>query len=97
MFRAMGAGPLTILWLIQAEALLIALTGCGLAVTLNAFVFPLLSDTLSQQLGLFLSGSVFTWQTGVIVVAVMLATWLCSFVPAIAAYRQALQAGLTHR
>lgn len=96
-FRAMGAGPLTILWLIQAEALLIALTGCGLAVTLNAFVFPLLSDTLSQQLGLFLSGSVFTWQTGVIVVAVMLATWLCSFVPAIAAYRQALQAGLTHR
>ena len=96
-FRAMGAGPLTILWLIQAEALLIALAGSVLAVGFNAVLFPVLSDTLSQQYGLFLSGSVLTSQTGIIVLAVLLATWLCSFIPAVAAYRQALQTGLSGR
>ena len=96
-FRAMGAGPLTILWLIQAEALLIALTGSVLAVGLNVVLFPVFSDTLSQQFGLFLSGSVLNRQTGMIVLAVLLATWLCSFIPAVAAYRHALQAGLSSR
>ncbi|QPG05491.1 ABC transporter permease [Salinimonas marina] len=95
--RAMGAGPATILWLIQAEALLISAFACVLAVELDALLFAIFSDTLSTRFGLFLSGSLLTMHTGIIIALVLAATWVCSFVPAMAAYRQALHVGLTQR
>ena len=95
--RTMGAGPATILWLIQAEALLISAFACVLAIGFDALLFAVFSETLSTQFGLFISGTLLTMHTGVIIALVLVATWICSFVPAIAAYRQALHAGLTQR
>ncbi len=95
--RAMGAGPLTLLWLIQFEALLVSALACGVAVTLDGVLFSVFASSLSENFGLFLSGSILTLHTGVIVALVLLATWLCSFIPAVAAYRQALHAGLSNR
>lgn len=96
-FRAMGAGPLTLLWLIQFEALLVSTIACGVAITLDEVLFSVFASSLSENFGLFLSGSVLTLHTGVILALVLLATWLCSFIPAVAAYRQALHAGLSAR
>lgn len=95
--RAMGAGPLAILWLIQTEALLVALVGCIAALGLDSALFISLAPLLSEQFGLFISGTLFTVNSAVIVGSVLAATWLCSFVPALAAYRQALHAGLSQR
>ncbi len=94
--RAIGAGPLTLLWLIQAEALLISGAACLLSLlTVSATLF-ITSDWLSSQFGLFISGSLFTPSTAIVIGSVMVATWLVSFIPAIAAYRRALHSGLQH-
>lgn len=95
--RAMGAGPVTILWLIQAEALFISALACVIAIGSDALLFIMFSETLSTQFGLFISGSLLNTQTWSILALVMAATWLCSFIPALVAYRQALHSGLTQR
>ena len=95
--RAMGAGPLSILWLVQTEALLVALTGCIAALGIDAGLFVLLEPLLSEEFGLFISGTLLTVNSTIIIGSVLVATWLCSFVPALAAYRQALHAGLSQR
>ncbi|MCU7553394.1 ABC transporter permease [Alteromonas sp. ASW11-19] len=95
--RAIGAGPGTILWLIQAEALLITAVGCAVsfaAVSLGLVVF---ADWLNASYGLVVTGSLFTLQSAIVVGCVLAATWVCSFIPAIAAYRSALHAGLSTR
>lgn len=94
--RAIGAGPGTILWLIQAEALLISGAGCVIALAAVSLTVLLTSDWLSSEYGLFVSGSLLTPSTAVVMVSVILATWLVSFIPAIAAYRRALHSGLQH-
>ncbi|MBD3585562.1 ABC transporter permease [Salinimonas sp. HHU 13199] len=95
--RAMGAGPLAILWLIQTEALLVALVGCIAALGIDSVLFVSLASVLSEKFGLFISGTLLTGNSAVIIGSVLIATWLCSFVPALAAYRQALHAGLSQR
>ena len=94
--RAIGAGPGTILWLMQAEALLISGAGCIIALATVSLTVLLTSDWLSSEYGLFVSGSLLTPSTAVVITCVILATWLVSFIPAIAAYRQALHSGLQH-
>lgn len=94
--RAIGAGPGTILWLIQAEALLISGAGCIIALATVSLTVLLTSDWLSSEYGLFVSGSLLTPSTAVVIASVVLATWLVSFIPAIAAYRRALHSGLQH-
>lgn len=95
--RAMGAGPVAILWLVQTEALLLALGACLIALGLDSLLFVGLKDFLSTKFGLFITGNLLTVNSGVIIICVLAATWLCSFVPALAAYRQALHAGLSQR
>lgn len=95
--RAIGAGPGTILWLVQAEALLISGSACALAFVLDMTLLSLGSELLSSRFGLFISGGLFSANSAVIIACVMLATWLVSLAPAIVAYRQALHAGLSSR
>ncbi|GGW78219.1 ABC transporter permease [Alteromonas halophila] len=94
--RAIGAGPGTVLWLIQAEALLISSAGCVIAFIAVSATLYLSADWLSSTYGLFVSGTLFTPATAIVVVSVILATWLVSFIPALAAYRRALHSGLQH-
>lgn len=93
--RAIGAGPITILWLVQAEALLISLVGCVLSIALVSASLTLFSDWLNASYGLIVTGSLMTPATGIVIASVLAATWLCSFIPAIAAYRTALHTGLS--
>ena len=95
--RAIGAGPATILWLVQAEALLISAVGCVFSIALVSAGLSLFSEWLNASYGLIVTGSLFTQATGIVIVCVMAATWLCSFIPAIAAYRTALHTGLSGR
>lgn len=95
--RAIGAGPVTILWLIQAEALLISVVGCVLSIALVSAGLSLFSEWLNASYGLIVTGSLFTQATGIVIASVLAATWLCSFIPAIAAYRTALHSGLSTR
>ena len=95
--RAIGAGPFTILWLVQAEALLISVVGCALSIALVSAGLTLFADWLNASYGLIVTGSLFTSATGIVIACVLAATWLCSFIPAIAAYRTALHSGLSGR
>lgn len=95
--RAIGAGPATILWLIQAEALLITAVGCVVSFAAVSLGLVVLADWLNASYGLVVTGSLFTLQSAIVVGCVLAATWLCSFIPAIAAYRTALHAGLSTR
>ncbi|WP_414829447.1 ABC transporter permease [Alteromonas sp. H39] len=95
--RAIGAGPATILWLVQAEALLISLVGCVLSIILVSLGLSIFSEWLNASYGLIVTGSLFTQATGIVIACVMAATWLCSFIPAVAAYRTALHTGLSGR
>ncbi|QJR80646.1 ABC transporter permease [Alteromonas pelagimontana] len=97
LLRAVGAGSLTILWLVQAEALIITISGCALSFALVSGLLHIFSSLLNQQYGLFLTGNLFTSTSAIVVLSVIAATWLCSFVPAIAAYKQALHTGLNQR
>ncbi|RDV26803.1 ABC transporter permease [Alteromonas aestuariivivens] len=95
--RTIGAGPGVILWLIQAEALLVSALGCMLAMLVVTLMMKLGEDFLSQEYGLFVTASLFQTPVLSVVTIVMAATWLCSLIPALAAYRQALHSGLTQR
>ncbi|MBU2980092.1 ABC transporter permease, partial [Alteromonas sp. C1M14] len=93
--RAIGAGPFTVLLLIQTEALLISLLACLLSVGLVSAIIAMTADWMSSEYGLFLSPDIFTTSTLGVILLVLVATWVASLVPAIKAYRQALHSGLS--
>lgn len=93
--RAIGAGPFTVLLLIQTEALLISLLACLISVGLVSAIIAMTADWMSSEYGLFLSADIFTSSTAIVIVLVLAATWLASLVPAMKAYRQALHSGLS--
>ncbi len=93
--RAIGAGPLLIFVLLQAEALLLAVMGCMLGCLLVWTSLTLGHDWLSETYGVFVSSNVFTQETLWVLVFVLLATCLVSVIPAVKAYKNALASGLT--
>lgn len=95
--RVIGAGPGTLLLLVQAEAMLIAVASCALTVGVVSGAKGVFAGWLNTEYGLFLTGNLFTPSTAIVVGSVLVATWVSSFVPAIVAYRQALHAGLSQR
>ncbi|MFC4701372.1 ABC transporter permease [Glaciecola siphonariae] len=92
--RAIGASPIAIFILIQAEALLIALSACVLAMGLVYGSLILGSQWLSQQYGLFIEASLFNLNTLGILALVCVATLIIACIPAVGACKQALQQGL---
>ena len=93
--RTIGAEPKTLLMLIQLEALFICATGCILSVGIVTALLNLTKGWISSTYGVFLTSNVFTAATFIVLATVLLATWLISFIPAIAAYKTALHSGLT--
>jgi putative ABC transport system permease protein len=87
--RVMGAKPSFVFWLIQIEALSIALIAC-LSAILAIFVGLWLgSDWMLANYGLSLSSDIFSVHTALVVCVVMLATFLLALAPSISAYRAA--------
>lgn len=93
--RTMGAGPVKILWLVQAEALLISGLGCVISFILVSSSIALLADYLNSEYGLYLTGSLMSQNILVVIGAILAATWLVSFIPAMKAYKTALHSGLS--
>lgn len=92
--RAIGVRPARIFLLLQMEALLMAGVGCIVALGLLQAVAWGLSDTIMAQYGLYLTGNILTLSLMRMLLWVLLATCLVALIPAISAYRQALNSHL---
>lgn len=93
--RAVGAGPFTVFMLIQFEAMIVSLVACVTAAILVWAGLAATSNWLSGSYGLFIDSNIFTLDLLVIAGIVIIATFMVGLIPAIGAYKRALQAGLT--
>lgn len=93
-FRAVGASPWFIFFLIELEALLIALFGMLLGLFALSAVIALSQGYLSAEYGLFISADVFNQHNAVMMLAALCATFVVALVPAWNAYRCSMQTGL---
>lgn len=92
--RTIGAGPFTLLLLIQLEAMLITLSSIVLSFGLVTGLITAVKPWLSSEYGLFISGALFGQSSIIIVSLVLASTYIVSLFPAIAAYKRGLHAGL---
>lgn len=95
--RAIGASPLFSVLLIELEVLLLTLAGMALAVLALFAVLVLGKDFLVSEYGLFVSTVFITPQVIKIMLVIVVAALLLGLIPAVLAYRQSLQQGLTVR
>ena len=95
--RTIGAGPLTLLLLIQIEAMLITTAGIVLSLLLVAGLMGIIGPWLSSEYGLFISSPLFGQSSVFIIGLVLTSTYLVSLFPALAAYKRGLHAGLNSR
>ena len=95
--RTIGAGPFTLLLLIQLEALFITLVSLILSVVLVAGLITAIKPWLSSEYGLFITGQLFGQSSAIIGSLVLVSTYIVSLFPAIAAYRRGLHAGLNSK
>jgi len=93
--RTLGASPLTVLLLIVYEALLITAFSVATAYALVSVALVSLSDWLAQTYGLFLSPNLFSTNLLILIGFVFAAAIIAAIVPAIEAYRRALQVQLS--
>ncbi|WP_100642990.1 ABC transporter permease [Alteromonas facilis] len=94
--RAIGAGPMTIFWLIQAEALLISLLASIIAVSLVWLGIQFSNEWLSHEFGLFIDNTVLSSHSLLIVLFVCAMSLIIACIPAINAYRNTLHRGLSN-
>ena len=92
--RTIGAGPFTLLLLIQIEAMLLTIVSAALSLGLVAGLMSALKPWLSSAYGLFLSSPLFGQSSVIIILLILGCTYLVSLFPAVAAYRRGLHAGL---
>lgn len=95
--RAIGAGPLTLFLLIEAEALLISIFAAAIALILVWLGLVYFGPLLASQYGLFVDTNIFTEATLWSVIVVTMATFIVALLPALTAYRQALSTNLQVR
>ncbi|WP_334019702.1 ABC transporter permease [Alteromonas sp. S015] len=92
--RTIGAGPFTLLLLIQIEAMLLTIVSAALSLGLVAGLMSALKPWLSSTYGLFLSSPLFGQSSVTIILLILGCTYLVSLFPAVAAYKRGLHAGL---
>ncbi|MCZ8530997.1 ABC transporter permease [Alteromonas sp. PRIM-21] len=92
--RTIGAGPFTLLLLIQIEAMLLTMLSALLSLGLVAGLMSVLKPWLSSTYGLFLSSPLFGQSSVIIILLILGCTYLVSLFPAVAAYKRGLHAGL---
>ena len=88
-FRIMGAQPSFVFWLLQLEALSIALGACVMAVVSVTGTIFLSNDWLLAEYGLSLSVNILSIHTLWVIAAVLIATFVIALIPSIGAYRNA--------
>lgn len=93
--RTIGAGPSTLLLLVQIEAMLLTLISSVLSIGLVAALMNALKPWLSSTYGLFLSSPLFGKSSVIIILLILSCTYLVSLFPAIAAYKRGLHTGLS--
>ncbi|TPV57260.1 FtsX-like permease family protein [Aestuariibacter sp. GS-14] len=93
--RIIGAGAGTIFRLVLIEALLLSVAASASALILVFTVFTLSTDWLASEYGMFISANVFNLHSLIVVGIIMVATLICSLIPAIDAYRGALSQRLS--
>lgn len=95
--RAVGMGPLKIMFLLVAESGLLSLAGSLLGIGLVYSLVVLLQPLIEQQFGLYLPVKPLTATEHLYVGAVILAGLVIGLIPAWKAYRNALSDGLSVR
>ncbi|BFT31796.1 ABC transporter permease [Alteromonas sp. D210916BOD_24] len=93
--RTIGAGPFTLLLLIQIEAMILTLCSALISIGLVAGIMSMLKPWLSTY-GVFLSSPLFGQSSMIIILLILGCTYLVSLFPAIAAYQRGLHAGLNN-
>lgn len=88
--RAIGASPWFLLALIEAEAMLIAVSGSLLAIALLTVSTALSQEVLAERFSLFIESAVITPQTLSYLLAITAGTAVVALIPGISAYRRAL-------
>ncbi|MBT1450105.1 ABC transporter permease [Glaciecola sp. XM2] len=93
--RVIGASPFTVFSLIMTEAMLVVMISLISALGLLTAGFWLAGDWLSATYGLFIDANLFTTNNLIIAAIVLACAALTTLVPAIDAYRTALQSNLS--
>lgn len=88
--RTIGAAPKTIFLLLQIEALGIVITAILISIFSVTGVLFFLQSWLASTLGLYLTLNLFTLSTSVILLGILAVTCICSLIPAIKGYQNAL-------
>ncbi|ALO45397.1 ABC transporter permease [Pseudohongiella spirulinae] len=86
--RALGARPAFIFLLIQAEALMMTVTGMLAAIATLTMGLALTADMISRQFGIFVSAQVLQAATLPYLTGMLLMTVILATIPAARAYRQ---------
>ena len=92
--RALGASPSTLVGLILAEALFLAICASVLGLGLAVGVSALAQQWLTQTIGLVATGMLPGWQEMVIVAYIIPAALVAGLVPALRLYRRTVQDGI---
>jgi putative ABC transport system permease protein len=95
--RAVGVGPLKIMFLLVVESGLLTLVGSLLGIGLVYILIVLLQPLVEQQFGLYLPVETLTATEHLYVAGVVLAGLVVGLIPAWKAYRNALSDGLSVR
>ncbi|WP_043316317.1 FtsX-like permease family protein [Microbulbifer sp. HZ11] len=94
LLRVIGAGPLQLFLLIQAEALLVVLLGAAGAFSAVLAGQWLLEPLVNECFGIYLTATPLTSETLKLVGAVLIATLAIASVPAFSAYLKSINSGL---
>lgn len=89
--RAIGAPPLFVFALIQAEALFISLGSIIVACLLLVLCIAVVGTTLAERYSLFINGDLLAPQLAYFMGVIMVSALLVSVIPGVSAYRKALQ------
>jgi putative ABC transport system permease protein len=95
--RALGVGPLKVMFLLVLESGLLALVGSLLGIALVYGLVVALQPLIERQFGLYLPVKTLTATEHLYVAAVVLAGLIVGLIPAWKAYRNALSDGLSVR
>jgi putative ABC transport system permease protein len=88
--RTLGAAPTRIFFLLQIEALGIVLTAILISLMSVTGMLFLLQNWLASTLGLYLTLNLFTLSTSLILLGILAVTCICTLIPAIRGYQDAL-------
>jgi putative ABC transport system permease protein len=95
--RVLGASPSVIFALVLIEALLLIALVIVAAIGLISLTLTLSSDWLASEYGLFLSGNLLSVDSLKVVAVIVVTSIITSLLPAIEAYKNALDVGLSSK